>query len=127
MQMSEVAGLEAPHRRSDNPPGTEGGGRGPRRVFFLLDSFMIGGTETQAVELARRLDPARFQVTIGCLRKEGPLLDRLKGTSVEIVKIDLGRGIDSTSGILGVLKLARYLRQRRFEVVHAHDLWSNMV
>jgi glycosyltransferase involved in cell wall biosynthesis len=96
-------------------------------VFFLLDSFMIGGTETQAVELARRLDPARFQVTIGCLRKEGPLLDRLKGTSVEIVKIDLGRGIDSTSGILGVLKLARYLRQRRFEVVHAHDLWSNMV
>ena len=44
-----------------------------RRVFFLIDSFMIGGTETQAVELARRLDPARYQVTVGCLRKEGPL------------------------------------------------------
>jgi glycosyltransferase involved in cell wall biosynthesis len=127
MQMSEVAGLETPSNRSDKPPVTEGGGRGPRRVFFLLDSFMIGGTETQAVELARRLDPARFQVTVGCLRKEGPLLERLKGTSVDIVKIDLGRGIDSPSGILGVLKLARYLRKRRFEVVHAHDLWSNMV
>ena len=35
---------------------------------------MIGGTETQAVELARRLDPARYEVTVGCLRKEGPLL-----------------------------------------------------
>jgi glycosyltransferase involved in cell wall biosynthesis len=127
MQMSEVAGLEAPSSRSDKQPLAEGEGRGPRRVFFLLDSFMIGGTETQAVELARRLDPARFQVTIGCLRKEGPLLDRLKGTPVEIVKIELGRGIDSPSGILGVLKLAAYLRKMRFEVVHAHDLWSNMV
>jgi hypothetical protein len=72
----------------------------PIRIFFLLDSFMIGGTETQAVELARRLDPKRYQVTIGCLRHEGPLLERLKDTPVEIVEVDLGGGIDSPSGLL---------------------------
>ena len=66
----------------------------PIRVFFLLDSFMIGGTETHAVELARRLDPKRYQVTIGCLRREGPLLERLKDTPVQITEVDLGGGID---------------------------------
>lgn len=99
----------------------------PRRVFFLLDSFMIGGTETQAVELGRRLDPARYQVTMGCLRKEGPLLRRLEATPLRVVHFDVGAGIDSLSGVRGVLKLALFLRKERFEVMHAHDLWSNLV
>ena len=68
----------------------------PWRVFFLLDSFMIGGTETQAVELARRLDPARYHVTVGCLRREGPLLERLAGTNLPIVHVDMGGGMSYT-------------------------------
>ena len=102
-------------------------GADPCRVFFLVDSFLIGGTETQAVELALRLDPARYRVTIGCLRKEGPLLERLAGSPIKLFPIDLGNGIDSPSGIFAVVRLARYLRQEKFEIVHAHDLWSNMV
>jgi glycosyltransferase involved in cell wall biosynthesis len=99
----------------------------PWRVFFLLDSFMIGGTETQAVELARRLDPARYHVTVGCLRREGPLLERLAGTNLPIVHVDMGGGIDSPSGMFTVLRLARLLRRGRFQILHAHDLWSNLV
>jgi glycosyltransferase involved in cell wall biosynthesis len=88
---------------------------------------MIGGTETQAVELARRLDPARYHVTIGCLRREGPLLDRLKDTPVEIMEVNLGGGIDSPSGLLRIAKLALFLRRQKIQILHAHDLWSNIV
>lgn len=88
---------------------------------------MIGGTETQAVELARRLDPERYQVTIGCLRREGPLIERLKGTPVEIMEVDMGGGIDSPSGLLRIVKLARFFRQQRIDILHAHDLWSNII
>jgi L-malate glycosyltransferase len=88
---------------------------------------MIGGTETQAVELARRLDPSRYQVTIGCLRKEGPLLEKLEGSGIPIVHIDLGGGIDSPAGIRAVFRLAQLLRRGKFDILHAHDLWSNMV
>ena len=88
---------------------------------------MIGGTETQAVELARRLDPARYQVTIGCLRKEGPLLSRLEGSAVQVIEFSLGKGIDTPSGIAGILRIARFLRRERIQIVHAHDLWSNIV
>ncbi len=108
-------------------PGTVTASSRPIRIFFLLDSFMIGGTETQAVELARRLDPQRYQVTIGCLRREGPLLERLKGTPVEIMEVNLGGGIDSPSGLLRIVKLGRYLRRQKIQILHAHDLWSNIV
>src|ERR1041385_1955368 len=92
-----------------------------RRLFFLLDSFMIGGTETQAVELARRFDPETYDVTIGCLRKEGPLISTLDGSSVRVVEFPMGGGIDSLSGMRTVLRLAGYLRKGHFQIVHAHD------
>ena len=108
-------------------PQSTGQTPGSIKLFFLLDSFMIGGTETQAVELARRLDPKRYRVTIGCLRREGPLLERLRNTPVEIVEVKMGGGIDSPAGLLRIAKLARFLRRERFQILHAHDLWSNMI
>lgn len=130
--MTQTADVSPPNSEQVNakrqsPPGSGADTIDRRRVFFLLDSFLLGGTETQAVELARRLDPRRYDVTLGCLRHEGPLLERLSGTSVRVVHIDMGAGIDSPSGIFGVLRLAGFLRGERFEIVHAHDLWSNLV
>ena len=97
-----------------------------RRVFFLVDSFEIGGTETQAVELALRLDPARYAVTLGCLRMSGPLLAKLNGSTVSVMEWKAGGGVNSPRGMYQILRLARFLRRARFDIVHAHDLWSNL-
>jgi hypothetical protein len=51
-------------------------------VFYLVDSLNVGGTETQAVELALRLPPSEYEITMGCLRAEGPLLEKLRGSAV---------------------------------------------
>lgn len=98
-----------------------------RRVFFLVDSLHVGGTETQAVELARRLDPVRYKVTLGCLRVRGPLLARLESSAVSLRECYPSGGVDSASGIYEILRLARFLRKGRFDVVHSHDLWSNLL
>ena len=100
---------------------------GTRCVFFLLDSLDIGGTETQAVELALRLDPARYRVTLGCLQLRGSLLARLKNSTVSVVEFRARAGVDSPSGIYQILRLARYLRLGQFDVLHTHDLWSNLL
>jgi L-malate glycosyltransferase len=98
-----------------------------RRVFFLVDSLQIGGTETQAVELALRLNPARYAVTLGCLRLHGPLLAKLEGSAVSLMEWHARGGVNSPGGIYQILRLARFLCRGRFQVVHTHDLWSNLL
>src|SRR2546428_4186785 len=57
-------------------PGGGGVARSSDRIRLLqfLPVFAIGGTERQVVNLARGLDPARFELHFGCLHKWGGLL-----------------------------------------------------
>ena len=112
------------NRRSDSLPTI---GRRVRRVFFVLDSLNIGGSETQAVELARRLDPAQYNVTLACLRARGPLADRLKGSAVQLLEFHPKGGMNSPGGIYQLLRMAAFLRRGQFDIVHAHDLWANLL
>jgi len=98
-----------------------------RRVFFLVDSFEIGGTETQAIELALRLDPARYAVTLACLKMRGPLMAKLDGSTVSVIEWNAGGGVNSPRGIYQIFRLSRFLRHAHFDIVHAHDLWSNLI
>jgi len=100
---------------------------GARKVFYLVDSFNVGGTEVQAVELALRISTAGYQVTLGCLRAQGPLLERLKGTTIAVREFHPRGGIDSVAGIYQLLRLSRFLRREKFDIVHTHDLWSNLL
>jgi L-malate glycosyltransferase len=98
-----------------------------RKVFFLLDSLNVGGTETQAVELALRLDPQRYDVTLGCLRVRGPLLQKLTGSNVSLREFYPKGGFDSPGGIYQMFRLAFFLRKSGFQIVHTHDLYANML
>ena len=98
-----------------------------RRVFFLVDSLNVGGTETQAVELATRLNPQRYEVTLGCLRARGPLLEKLAGSSASVREFYPKGGVDSANGVYQLLRLAIFLRRGGFQIVHTHDLYSNLM
>jgi L-malate glycosyltransferase len=98
-----------------------------RRLFFLVDSFNVGGTETQAVELARRLDQERYQITLGCLKREGPLLAKLQGAPIEVIEFRPGTGMDSVGGLKQLLRLTFFLQRGDYDIVHTHDLWSNLL
>lgn len=98
-----------------------------RKIFFLLDSLNVGGTEVQAVELALRLDPGRYDITLGCLRVRGPLLERLKGSSVAVRQFYPKGGADSIRGVCQIFRLAWCLRRERYQIFHAHDLYANVM
>jgi L-malate glycosyltransferase len=99
----------------------------PRRVFHLVDSLNVGGTETQAVELALRMASPQYQITIGCLNAQGPLLEKLKHSPIEVREFHPRGGLDSPAGIYQLARLARFLRREKVDVVHTHDLWSNLM
>jgi glycosyltransferase involved in cell wall biosynthesis len=98
-----------------------------RKVFFLLDSLNVGGTETQAVELAIRLDSNRYDVTLGCLRARGPLLERLAGSTISVREFYPKGGFDSIHGMYQMFRLAIFLRRGGFRIVHTHDLYANVL
>src|SRR5579863_3061434 len=106
------------------PPNAD---RRARKVFFLVDSLEIGGSESQAVELALRLSTARYRVTVGCLRMQGPLLARLQDSAISVMEFYPRGGIDTWRGAWQLLRLAGFLRREHFDVVHTHDLWSNLL
>jgi glycosyltransferase involved in cell wall biosynthesis len=101
--------------------------RSLRRIFYLVDSLDVGGTETQAVELALRIGAMGYEVTLGCLRTGGPLREKFQGSPVAVVEFHPQGGIDSPQGVYQILRLSWFLRRGRFDVVHTHDLWSNLM
>ena len=122
VESSTAEGVRGSHASLVAPTG----GR-RRKVFFLLDSLNVGGTETQAVELAIRLDSERYDVTLGCLRARGPLLEKLAGTSVSVREFYPKGGFDSIHGMYQMFRLAIFLRRGGFQIVHTHDLYANLL
>jgi L-malate glycosyltransferase len=101
--------------------------RPSRNVFYLVDSLNIGGTETQAVELALRMAARGHRITLGCLKAQGPLIKRLHESNVEVAEFYPSGGIDSAGGVYQLLRLSWHLRERKYDIVHTHDLWSNLM
>lgn len=108
------------------PAQPRGAGRGARvKVAFVIDNMRRGGTELNAIRTAERLDHDRFDLRMLCLDPDGPLADRYRALGVPV----LGLPVDSLYGpsmLATGLRFARYLRRERIQIVHAHDMYSNI-
>jgi glycosyltransferase involved in cell wall biosynthesis len=102
---------------------------GPVRVCFLIDELSRGGTETQLLELLHNLDRDRIQPHLALMRRtrasrgleplDCPVLDLEVDTFVsDFFDLTLGPK---------VLRLARYLRSRRIDVLHLYFRASTYV
>jgi glycosyltransferase involved in cell wall biosynthesis len=85
----------------------------PARLVFLLQDLTFGGTQRQTLELAHRLNPARFQVEIWTLAAGHDFapLARYYGLPV----INLGRS--QQVGSLALARLGRRLLHQRPDVL----------
>lgn len=101
----------------------------PRRSSVLLvgDTLAVGGTERQLTEIARGIASAssRWDVRVTCLRAEGPLRARLEEAGLEPWSCGAG-SLKSPALILGIWRLARYIRRHRIRVIHSFDFYSNV-
>lgn len=103
----------------------DGGGRRRVRVVFCVDNLRIGGTELNAVRTAERLDRSRFAVSVACLSGDGPLRRRYEDAGIPVVDFPIS-SLYGRDALRQGARLARYLRAERADVVHSHDVYTNI-
>jgi glycosyltransferase involved in cell wall biosynthesis len=96
-------------------------------VLHLIGTFHQGGSERQALQLARLLaEDGRYTVQVACLRRDGPLLAELeRWYTGEVAEFPLTTFHDRNA-FVQVRRLGRLLRERRVSVVQTHDFYTNV-
>ncbi len=93
------------------------------RVLHLVNYFEAGGTERQAVELLKRLNPERFDVRLAALRNVGPLYKEIAEQYPAIPEFPLNSFYD-LNALKQTSRLRKLLLQERIDIVHAHDFYT---
>lgn len=94
-------------------------------MVFCIDNMNVGGTELNAIRTAERLDPTRFELSVVCLRPDGPLRERYERAGIPVIALPTGR-LYSPRAIAQGLRLARHLRASRTQIVHCHDAYTSI-
>lgn len=95
------------------------------RVVFCVDSFAIGGTELNAVRTAEALDLGRIELCVVHLQTHGPLRSRYERLGVRLMHFPIPNLYSARTMVQGV-RLARLLRDWEVDIVHSHDIYSNI-
>src|SRR4051794_32494984 len=98
-----------------------------RNILQLIGSFREGGSERQAIQLARLLkEEGRYRVHLACLDASGALRDEVERLGFgEIPEFRLSSFYDRNT-VRQIRRFARWLRERNIALVHTHDFYSNI-
>lgn len=98
-----------------------------QNVLHLIDSFHQGGSERQAVQLVRLLhESGQYRMHVACLNGGGVLRGEVEDLGLgEIPEFRL-TSFHDRNAFVQLSRLARLLRQRRIDVVHTHDFYTNV-
>ena len=96
-------------------------------VLQFINSFHQGGSERQAVQLARLLaESKRHQLHIACLERRGVLLDEALRMNLPLIPEYPLTSFYDANAVRQLRRFAAYLREHRVEVVHTHDFYTNV-
>jgi L-malate glycosyltransferase len=96
------------------------------RVLHLITSFEVGGTEQQAVELLKRIDRRRFDVSLGALRLEGPLYQEVAAIFPRVPQFPL-TSFYNANAAKQLIRLRDWMIRERVEILHAHDFYAGLL
>ena len=93
--------------------------------MLFTDTFLHGGTERQLVRIACSMDPYKYEVTVGCLRRVGPLLSEVEAAGIQVVEFPIHSFYTfHTARVFG--RLVRFLRKQQIAVLHAFDFYTDV-
>ena len=97
----------------------------PIPIAIFLTSFDVGGTERQMVELIRRLDPAEFEVHVGCFHRRGPLTPLVEERAASIAAFPI-EGFARVPTMRQLIAFAAWCRRLNCRIVQTCELYANV-
>ena len=98
----------------------------PIRLAEFTNGFWLGGGEVQLIELVRNL-PDHYAVSVAALEANGPLLEGVLEMGYSPAVFELRGSAFGLNTLLQIKRSARWLRENRIQLVHAHDLYSALI
>ncbi|MFH1023648.1 MAG: glycosyltransferase [Planctomycetota bacterium] len=92
------------------------------RIYYLITDLDPGGAEKTLVALVTRLDRARYEPAVGCLKSEGPLAATLRDAGIPVESF----GMTPLSLPFAAIRLAGTLRRFRPVILHTWLFHANL-
>lgn len=92
-------------------------------ILHLLDSFNIGGTESQAVRLICELQEEGYAIHVSCLNREGPLIRFLAGQDIQEYRL---KKFFHHGTLVKLIRFRNDLRKKGIKILHCHDFYTNV-
>ena len=86
------------------------------RLLHVITTLDRGGAEMHLLSLVGNLPSDRYQVTVAYLKGPGQLTTEFEAAGARVVRFGMWGPADP----ILVLRLARWIRSERFEIVHTH-------
>jgi glycosyltransferase involved in cell wall biosynthesis len=97
------------------------------KIFHFIHSLGVGGSERQMYEVALRLAQKGHEVAIGCMRLTASEMEKAASVGLKATEFSPKGTLLGPSGLAAMFRLMRFLRKGHFQVVHTHDLYSNLL
>ena len=97
----------------------------PIRLLKVVPTLLCGGTENQAITLARSLHEQGFSLEVACLRRIGPFVKELSDRGIPLSEYAIP-GFYSFAALVQKAKFARHLVKQRIDVMHAYNFYGNV-
>jgi glycosyltransferase involved in cell wall biosynthesis len=97
----------------------------PIRLLKIVPTLLCGGTENQAITLARSLHEQGFSVEVACLRRVGPFIKELNDRGIPLFDYPIP-GFYSFAAVAKMATFARRMAKQRIDVMHAYSFYGNV-
>ncbi len=106
------------------PDDEEGRTTAPVRILYLIVTLPVGGAEEHLLSLVRNLDRNRFDPTVCCIGRSGPIGKEIETAGTRVVELGKLQKGGYDGRIVSVLQ--EVLRNERISLLHAHLYHANM-
>jgi L-malate glycosyltransferase len=122
----DITGMKLPETRLREIGKTKKTKTKKPRVLHLITSFEVGGAERQAVELLKRIDLRRFDVSLAALRLEGPLYQEVAPIFPRVPQFPL-TSFYNANAAKQLMRLRDWMIRKQVEILHAHDFYAGLL